>query len=218
MNMISTIERASAREECKLFLDDQGRPSHRAGPDLTKAEPISEVIGRLRRARSTHAEQFYRACHTSGIDLNVNVSPTGEERLLMGVPMDEQEELRRPRYDALTAHLRSTEGGRQGVIDLLNMVGRFVDGRPYASVLEAAERYIGAGGRIYILPDGSCEETMPFDGDALAAEAWSGYPLRRLHHRYEATLRRFGAREELTKLVRENGSAAKGALVWERLR
>jgi hypothetical protein len=204
----------------KAFLDEHGSPSHRAGPDLTRAEPIETMLARLAYRKTvrggTYAVAFCNAARESGIDLSVTVSREGEERLSVGMPCDSQEMLRRPRYDALVAHIRERPQRRQCVIDHLNRLGRFVDNRRYASVREATDHFIAAGGRIFVLPDGRCEEALPMNEGAALRDDWDGHPLRRMSQRYLATMFATGAREKLAELVRAHGATQPGSgmIVW----
>jgi len=220
MNTTISIEAAPARKRAKLFLDDKGRPSDIAGPDLRKARSIEEVIAGLKGLRTgagSYSSAFYRACKESGIHLSTLFDGRGGgERLLMYLPCDDQEEMRRARYEALRDHLHAKPQRRQAVMDLVNMLGHFADNRPYASVEEAAEQLIAAGGRVYILPDGTCEETLPYGNERRLEDSWNDYAIRRMFQRYEATLRRRGAREEMAELVRANGRERSGSIVWER--
>lgn len=217
MNISTRIDPAPAYVPSKPYLDENGNPSERSGPDLTMAEPIENVIGRLRYARNGYSVDFWQACRASGIDLSVMVDRDGDEWLQMWLPCDDQEDLRRARYDALRAHVMSTTRRRQSVIDLVNMRGRFADNRRFESVEEAAREFVSAGGRIYVLQDGLCEEILPYSEKQMMEEGWSGYPLRRLSQRYDATLRQKGARDELAALVRKHGQLheGSGAWVWE---
>jgi hypothetical protein len=232
MNMMTSIEAAAAtaamskvrsavtihaRRRPKFFLDERGRPSHRAGPDLRKAEPIEDVLAYLsRRRKQTYGVAFYRAARRSGISVSVFYSREGEEYLQMGLPCDTQDHLRRRRYDVLAAHVHGRPWRYRAVMDIANFLGHFADNRRYDSVKEAAENYIAVGGRIYVLPGGSCEENLSLTSEMLMAESWEGYPLRRLSHRYDATLRAKGARDELAQLVRQHGRLheGSGSIVW----
>src|SRR5690606_8033848 len=208
MNMMTHIDRRETEPATKsrhLFLDECGNPSDRSGPDLTKARPIGEVIRELGRLRSTYSIAFWEACSASGIDVSVMRTREGEDRLMIGLPCDCQEELRRPRYDALVAQLEKKSWRREMVIDLANMGGRFADNQPFASVEDAAAAFLDAGGRIRVRDDGGCEENRPLTDEKLMEEGWSGYPLRRLVHRYQATLRQKGGREAMKSHVLAHG-------------
>lgn len=216
MNMHTSIR----REDADIGTAPPFALLDHVGPDLTKAEPIEDVLKRLGRARTDYATKFLAACRDSGIDASVNYWGEGEEKIMLGCPVDDQERLRRERLDALSRHLTSTPRRRASVLELLNMGGRFIDNRPFPTVEAAAEAFVAAGGRIYVLRDGSCEEVFPACNRtkaALEAEGWEGYPLRRLHQQYWATLRRSGAREVLAALVRARGKLheGSGAYVWE---
>ena len=76
----------SVTKTLHLFLDEYGEPSERCGPDLTRAEPVDQMISRLKRLRAGHPVEFYQACRASGIHLSVLVTREGEERLRMGLP------------------------------------------------------------------------------------------------------------------------------------
>lgn len=202
---------AAARRTRKLFRDHKGRPSERSGPDLSKARAIGDVIKELGPMRNGHALAFRNACQESGIDLSVMRTSGGEDRLLIGCPMDTQHELRRTRLDALQAHLRRSERRRRDVIFLVNLLGRFADNQPYPSTEEAADAFLKAGGRIMVRPDGVCEETLPLTKLQIPAEEWEGYPIRRMSHRYCATMRRKGARDGMAALVRQRGQLQEGS-------
>lgn len=118
----------------KLFVDEAGNPSDRCGPDLNKARPIDDVISGLRRLRSGYAVKFWQACKESGIDISVTRMPDGEDRLGLGFPLDCQEDLRRPRYNALVSQLKRSERRRQGVLELTNLLGNFADNQPFSSI------------------------------------------------------------------------------------
>jgi hypothetical protein len=199
----------------KCFLDERGRPSERSGPDLRKAEPIEQVITRLRKCRNAFAMEFWQACKASGIDLSITIWKNGEEDLRMGFPMDCQAALRKPRGDALGKLLSSTERRREQVMELVYMLGRFADNQPFASVEEAADQLLSAGGRIWIWPDGQLEYVVPVTSRTVMEESWSGYPRRRLEQRLAATLRQSGAKEEMTALIRDKGilHAGSGTIV-----
>ncbi len=187
----------------------------KSAPDLSEAEPIDDLVARLRPMRNAFAFQFVQACEASGIDLNVRYDGDGE-RLWFGVACDGQEKERCERRDALIAVLKRSPQRRTAVIDLLNMFGRFVDDRPFGSLEDAANEFLAAGGRIYVLPEGICEETLALTEQKIEAEHWNRHKLRRLQHRYRATLRKFGGRNQLSELVKKNGKreGASEAIVW----
>jgi len=219
MNMHTSISHTESfskdRSGLHFFTEETGAESERCGPDLTKAEPIDQVIRRLQRLRSSFSVAFYQACRESGIDLTVMVSQLGEERLYMGSALDHQAKLRKNRSDRLGKLVVSTKRRRDDVVDLVNMLGRFADNRPFDSIEEAANAFIAAGGRIYVLPDGRCEEIMPYRPSIVMEDSWEGYPRRRMAQRYAATLLRTGAREEMATIVRERGIFRKGSYVLE---
>jgi hypothetical protein len=208
MNMINHAFDAQAGTPAKaqkhFFLDENGNLSDRCGPDLTKATPIDDVMRELGRLRGSYSPAFIHACADSGIDVSVIRTRDGEDHLMIGFPIDSQENLRRPRYDALVAQLGKTTWRRQSVIDLANMLGRFADNQPYRTIEEAAGAYIAAGGRIMVGPDGQCDEILHWS-EAMLAEGYEGYPIRRMLQRYDATLRKAGARKAMAAFVRAHG-------------
>lgn len=220
MNMMTTISIPSAdvgRSRPKLFVDENGDPSDRAGPDLSLAEPIADVVGRLRHLRNAYAAEFIRACQMSGIDLTVIRGGEGRERISMGYPCDGQEQLRLARGTQLAEHLRMRPTHRRQVIQLLNMLGHFVDNLPYQSPIEATDEFRRFGGRIMLRPDGEIEHQLPYDESLIKEEGWSGYPAKRVIHRFMATLRQPGSRNAIAQLVADNGvlHIGSGWTVWE---
>jgi hypothetical protein len=193
-----------------MYLDENGNPSERSGPDLAKAEPIEAVIKRLAPMRNGYAAAFINAAEASGIDVSIMRTREGEDRLMLGFPFDTQEQLRRPRFVALCAQLKRGKFRRNAVIDLVNLLGRFVDNQPYDTLEEAADAYAGAGGRIMIGPDGQCEEMIPYNEERFRAESWNGFELRRLAQRYDATLCMRGGRGAMAALVLEKGKVHAG--------
>lgn len=221
MNIVATIEANSTSPRASRFLDEDGNPCDIVGPDLTKARSVEAMIASLKGLRTdrsgTYSSAFYHAAKESGIHLSTMYWSEGsEEQLQMILPCDGQEELRHARYEALKAHIHARPGRRQAVIDLVNLLGHFADNRPYSSLQEAADLFIANGGRIYVLSDGTCEEILPYGGRAEMEDSWDSYPVHRMMQRYEATLRRKGAREEMAKLVRVRGEDRNGSIVWER--
>lgn len=218
MNMMARIARdgegIGLRGERKLFVDENGNPSDLYGPDLTKAEPIDMVIKRLAPLRNLYSVEFMRACQESGIVVSVTRDPYGEDHLSIWLPCDGQEVLRIHRYNELIAQLRRGTFRRQEVIGCLNAFGRFVDNQPFGSIEEAAEAYLDVGGRIYVLPDGRCEETLPYNEERMGAEHYDGFPLRRLLQRYQGALRRRGAREALAAYVQLRGTFHEGSQAY----
>lgn len=218
--MMTEIQRCTAKapvpslnenrrgREC--FLDESGEPSDRAGPDLTTAEPIEDVISRLKRARSTFPMEFIQACRDSGISLHVMYWKDGTKEFRVGYACDVQEDIRRARGDALEAILRSTDRRRESVVEVVEWLGWFVDNRPFASIEEAADQYLAIGGRILADPDGGCTEALSFDPQVPDLEFREGYPRRRVLHRYGATLRQKGAREQMAELVKAKGAFRPG--------
>ncbi|MBT2133968.1 hypothetical protein KK137_06440 [Croceibacterium sp. LX-88] len=184
----------------------QTREPDLVGPDLGSAEPIEKVIKSLAALRNNYPTAFIKACKDSGIDVTVMREADGVDHLMLGCPCDGQEKLRLHRLDALRAQLRRGKSRRQDVIDTLNLCGRFADNQPFGSIEEAAEAYLGFGGRIYVLPDGQCEETTPYDEERIEAEHYDGYPMRRMLQRYQLTLGRRGAREAMAAYVRQHGA------------
>ncbi|WP_324741604.1 hypothetical protein U8326_00055 [Tsuneonella sp. CC-YZS046] len=180
-------------------------------PDLTQAQPIEDVLKELAPMRNEYPVAFVKACRNSGIDITVTRDENGEDHLMLGYSLDNQEDLRRARLDALTAQLRRGRHRRKDVIALLNMLGHFADNQPYNSIAEAANEYLAAGGRIMVRPDGGLEETIPYSAEKWKAEGWTGYPLRRLIHRYRSTLSKRGAREAMISYVFEHGTLHKGS-------
>jgi hypothetical protein len=213
MNMMTAIE-APISSRPKLYIDETGAPSDRFGPDLSKATPIEEVLKQLAHRKTgdsgTYSTAFYQAARDSGIYLSTGFNRDGSEYLSMGLPCDSQEDMRRERYDALRAHVGAKPSRRQSVIYLLNILGFFVDNRPFASVEAAADAWVEAGGRIYALVDGTCEETFSI-ADNVLEDSWNGYPLRRLKQRYDVTLRAKGARGQLAAIVRAKGHLYEGS-------
>lgn len=181
------------------------------GPDLTQAEPISKVIARLARLRNGYSADFLSACKASGLDVTVIRNRDGVDHLQIGLPEDDQTALRNERHEALKAQLKRGKFRRQQVIDHLNLVGRFLDNQPFASSAELANAYLAVGGRLWIFTDSRLGEALPFHRDTAAEESWNGYPLRRLVHRYAATMRQRGAREAMTAYVREHGKLHEGS-------
>lgn len=188
------------------------------GPDLTKAEPIADVIARLAPQRNGYSADFLAACKASGMDVTVIRDRDGVDRLQIGLPEDDQTALRNQRYEALKAQLKRGKFRRQQVIDHLNLIGCFLDSQPFASAAELAEAYLAVGGRLWVFTDGRLGEALPYHRDTHAEESRNGYPLRRLVHRYAATMRRRGALEEITAHVREHGKLHEGSgcIVLER--
>ncbi|WBY08326.1 hypothetical protein PIB19_02015 [Sphingomonas sp. 7/4-4] len=210
MNMMTAIN--PARATTGRYLDEKGLPSERHGPDLTKAESIedmlAELYGRKTGPHGTYSAVFYSAAKGSGIELVLEVDEAGEESVRFMLPCDSQEDLRRPRYRALNDHLYAKPRRLQHVIELLVILGRFHDARPFASIEEAAEAYAAAGGRIYVHDHYgkiSCEETMPTTHWLDLQDSWARYPRKRMLQHYANTLAKPGAREKLIQLVRERG-------------
>lgn len=224
MNMMTTIEAreggAAMRTDTpmagsgrKWYFDENGEPSERSGPDLAKAEPIEETMKRLAYRRTgdsgSYSTVFYQAAKDSGIHLYATREDDGEH-LIMMLPCDGQEELRLARYEPLAAHVRAKPARRQTVIDLMKLIGRYHDNRRFATIEEAAREFVGAGGRIYVLPDGTCEEALPTQ--IAVADDWKlGYPVRQMVSRYDATLRRKGARQEMAAYVLAHGKLYEGS-------
>lgn len=181
------------------------------GPDLAKAEPITEVVARLAPLRNGYSADFLDALQASGMTAQVVRDADGVDHLEIWLPADSQEALRNDRYDGLLSQMRRGKFRRRRVIDHLNMIGRFMDNQPFASVEEAAAAYLALGGRIWVRPEGTCEKTMPYQADIVDAEAYERFPLRRLLQRYGATLRQPGSREVMTAYVREHGKLHEGS-------
>lgn len=190
----------------------QPAPMDIVGPDLTKAQPIEDVIRDLAPMRNGYAVAFRAACKASGIDISVRREHDGQDMLLLGCPLDGQEHLRRPRIDALVAQMHRGKNRRADVIELLNLLGNFADNEPFPSVAALADAYLERGGHLWIKPDGQVGEPwLPFERDTAARESWDGYPLRRLVHRYSATLLQPGAADAIATYVREHGKHDEGS-------
>lgn len=179
-------------------------------PDLRKAPPIEEVIRGMSRLRNAFPFAFLEACKASGIDISVIRDRDGVDRLTFGCACDDQEDMRRDRLNALSRLISRSVQRRQDTIVLVNALGRFADNQPFGSVSEAAWAYLEAGGRIFANQSGHCEETMPYR-DEIADDARTGHSLRRMLHRYDATLRQKGARKEMTNLVLARGTLHQGS-------
>ena len=224
MNMMTRIEAADSgatiravipagKADRKDYFDEHGNPSTRSGPDLTKAVSVEQMMKSLSHRRTgpngSYSTAFYHAAKDSGITMLATHEEEGE-RLWMWLPCDGQEELRRPRYDALAAHLKAKPARRDTVIELMKLIGRFRDNRKFATIEEAARAFVDVGGRIYVLPNGICEEIIP--AQIAMADDWRlGYPIRQAASRYDATLRRKGAREEMAAYVRHHGKLHDGS-------
>lgn len=206
--MPTRINEAGEREP--FFRDENGKPSDHHGPDLSKAEPIEAVIARLNPLRSAYSVEFWKACKASGLHLSVTVTRDGEEQLGMMYPCDSQMDLRKPRGEALTTHMNRSERRHRDVVALVNILGHFADNQPYPSVEEAADAFLEAGGRLMVRPDGKLEDALNPTIEQLNAEHYDGWPLRRLSHRLDATLRQKGGREAMAALVRERGELHQG--------
>ena len=181
------------------------------GPDLTKAEPIADVIARLAPLRNGYWEDFLDACTASGMDVMVIRDRDGTDKLQIGMPADGQEALRQPRYKALTDQLKRGKFRRQQVIDALNLFGRFMDNQPFASIVELADAFLTHGGRLWLKPDGSLGEPwLPYTRDTAQQERIERYPLRRLMHRYTATLHRPNSSEALAAYICKRGKKCEG--------
>lgn len=97
------------------------------GPDLTKAEPIADVIARLSLLRKGYASAFLRTCEETGIDVMLLFDADGSEHVMMGTRADGQETERLARIDALAAQMKRGETRRPAVIRMLK-----VSCRPHA--------------------------------------------------------------------------------------
>lgn len=196
----------------KIFRDENGQPSDRSGPDLTKATPIEDVVASFKGMRTAghYPVAFYNAAKASGIDLTICYLPDGEKRFYFGHPCDSQVELREARSAALAAHMNAEPKRRDAVIDLVeNVLGRFSDNRPYATADEALNAVLAAGGRVYQLPKSDLPEIAPHHQER--ADWWGDYVLKRAFHRWAATLRQPGMKEALTAALRERGEIHQGS-------
>lgn len=181
------------------------------GPDLTKAEPIAQVIARLAPLRNGYSTDFLEACKASGISVTVLRDRNGVDGLQLGLPCDGQERLREERLDALAAQLKRGQFRRRQVINHLNLCGRFLDNQPFASAADLADAYLSAGGRLWVFPDGRLGQAMPYHPDSPELEWQDGFPLRRLVHRYKATMIRREARDAMIAHIRQYGTLHEGS-------
>lgn len=187
------------------------------GPDLTKAEPIAEVIARLAPLRNGYSTDFLKACKASGISVSVIRDRDGVDGLQFGFPCDDQETLREARGDALVAQMKRGKFRRQQVIDHLNLIGQFMDDQRFASPEEWASAFIAVGGRLWIAPDGKLDASPSLTAETYRAEQWEGFPLRRLMQRHSSTMLNARARADLAAYIRQHGKPSKseGFIVLE---
>lgn len=216
MNMMTRIDLNDANTISATHMLSPGRGEQARDPNqrrsnLTKARPIALVIKQLASMRSRFAIAFLTACAESDIDVSIMREHDGEDHLMFGCCCDDQETLRRRRLDALRGQLQRGKDRRQQVIILLNALGRFCDNQPYATIEDAAREFLSLGGRIYILPDGRCEEAFPFRETWMQAERSTGYPVRRMLQRYNLTLSGENARETMASYVRLHGKLHHGS-------
>lgn len=179
------------------------------GPDLTKAEPMADVIARLAPLRNGYSSDFLAACKASGINVTVLRDRDGVDGLQFGFPCDGQEKMRELRGDALAAQMKRGKFRRQAVIDHLNLTGQFMDNQRFASPAEWASAFLAVGGRLWIEPNGKLDASPSLTAETYRAEQWEGFPLRRLMQRHSATMLGTQARADLAEYIRQHGKPSK---------
>ena len=210
----------SASKSGKCFLDENGSPSERSGPDLTKAKPINRVAAfiksqRTQRGRQNAAYHLIEALKASGIGVHAGWSAslrqvregTDEKdiSLQIGFPCDAQESLRRERYDVLYPLM---EDLRSEMIDLMLEFGKLTDLRPYATGEDAVNEVVAAGARIYKMADGEISLALPLGCPEWENDRANGWRLLRAAHRFSVSLSCH--RDEIGKIVEAEGERRGG--------
>lgn len=213
-------EESNASKCAKCFLDENGRPSERSGPDLTKAKPIKRVAAYIKSQRTQHrrrnaAYHLIEALKASGIGVHAGWNASlrqvreGTDKkdigLQIGFPCDAQESLRRERYDVLYPLM---EDLRNEMIDLMLEFGEFTDLRPYATGEDAVNEVVAAGARIYKIADGEISLALPLGRAEWENDRANGWRLRRAAHRFSVSLSCH--RDEIGKIVEAEGERQGG--------
>lgn len=220
MNMMATLTADhpySAESNSRAcYLDENGNPSDRSGPDLTKATPIKSVASRIKTLRTRgkrHDAALYLidALKASSLDLQAGWTAslrevregTDEKEISLSVwfACDVQETLRRQRYEALKPLIDDL---RVEIIDIIMVLGRFSDLRPFATGQDAIDAVLAAGARVYRLPDGKVGLALPIGKPAWENDYANGWRLKRAAQRFHVSLHHHAA--EMARIVKQFGA------------
>lgn len=177
-------------------------------PDLTKADPIEEVLAHLDAAAAEDLSVIYpltfvnrlRAIGGSAMVDRSGSDDAWEDALSVGTVCDDQLDERRRRMDALIAHVRADPARRAALIDWLNRHGRFIDHRLYWSPAGAIADARTAGLRLTINDDGAPSASLP-DEYRSTDDQSKGWPIRRAQQRFAASVDRPGWAKEVATLI-----------------
>lgn len=213
-------EESDASKCAKCFLDENGSPSERSGPDLTKAKPIKRVAAYIKSQRTRgkrHNAAYYliEALKASGIGVHAGWSASLRQvregvddmdiSLQIGFPCDSQESLRNKRYHVLAPLMDDL---RNEMIDLMLEFGKFTDLRPYPTGEDAVNEVVAAGARIYEMADGEISLALPLGRPEWENDRANGWRLRRAAQRFSASLSCH--RVEIGKIVEAEGERQGG--------